>query len=436
MLQAADTARADGVPAAVGRRPLRFLLTGTYNSANKGDAAMEVAALQGVDRLLPGSEVTVLSPFPDLDRPFYAPVPVARCNRRQLVRATLDLMRAALWRLLRRRQIRADWLLSPVLRLVRDSDLIIDLSGDMLTEDYGPHVAYSHFVPLLRALLLGRPYFVCAQSIGPFRITRPLARVLLDGAAAITTRDPISRDYLAAIGISNPGVRMTADLAFLLSPASAERADQLLGAEGVVLDGRPILGVSVSRLIASRYRARNPSAGRCDFLSLMHETVERVARAQDAQVLLVPHVTGPSPAKDDRRISAELRQRLHPDLVAHALSGDYRPDELKSIIARCSVFCGARMHANIAALSSAVPTVAVSYSHKTPGIMSACGVGDFVAPIESLSPDSLAELLTRAFRERASIAAGLRERVNAIQAEALGNIELLAGLAAAGRGVG
>jgi colanic acid/amylovoran biosynthesis protein len=381
-------------------RALRFVLTGTYNSCNKGDAAMELGALQGIAQLYPGSEVTILSPFPDLDLPFYAPVAVERCNRRQLVRGTWGLLRAFIWRALAGERTKADWLLGPEFQRVRDADLVVDLSGDMLTEDYGVHVAYSHYIPLLRARVLGRPYVVCAQSIGPFRYTRWLARYLLNGAATVTTRDAISRDYLQRIGVSSRRVEWTADLAFLMTPAPAERADAILRTEGLVRDGRPILGVSVSRLIESHYRSRNPGARSLDFLAMMKHVIERTARKHSARVVLVPHVTGPTLGKDDRLISAALKELLGQSVTASSLIGDYRPEELKAIIGRCSVFLGARMHANIAALSSCVPTVALSYSHKTPGIMSSCGVGEFVAPIETASEDSLGSLVSRAFADR------------------------------------
>ena len=116
------------------------------------------------------------------------PLPVIACSRRRLIRASLELGAGLLWRLLRATTGRAPrWLVSAAdMAAVLDSDLVVDLSGDMLTEDSGPHVAYSHFIPLLRAVVLGRPFFICVQSIGPFRLTRPLARFLLNRAAAIT----------------------------------------------------------------------------------------------------------------------------------------------------------------------------------------------------------------------------------------------------------
>jgi len=418
-------------PATQPGRALRFVLTGTYNSCNKGDAAMELGALQGIAQLYPGSEVTILSPFPDLDLPFYAPVAVERCNRRQLVRGTWGLLGALIWKALGGDRAHADWLLGQEFRRVRDADLVVDLSGDMLTEDYGVHVAYSHYIPLLRARILGRPYVVCAQSIGPFRYTRWLARYLLNGAATVTTRDAISRDYLQRIGVSSRRVEWTADLAFLMSPAPPERADAILRAEGVVQDGRPLLGVSVSRLIETHYSSRNPGARGLDFLAMMKSVIERTAYEHDARVVLVPHVTGPTLSKDDRIISVALKELLGQSVTASSLNGDYRPEELKAIIGRCSVFLGARMHANIAALSSCVPTVAMSYSHKTPGIMSSCGLGEFVAPIESVCGDSLGNLVARAFEKRDDISASLCDRMKSVRALALRNIQAFAGPAGA-----
>lgn len=403
---------------------MRFVLTGTYNSGNKGDAAMELSAVQGIHEQYPGSEVTILSPFPDMDGSFYAPTPVIGCNRRKLITATLDLARGILWRV-----FGGDWLLSPAMKLVRQADLVVDLSGDMLTEDYGPHVAYSHYIPILRALILGRPYFLCAQSIGPFKLTRPLARFILNHAAAITPRDSITTEYLRRLGVKNTNIQETADLAFLLAPAVHHRVEEILGTEHIVLDDRPLLGVSVSQLIEAKYRTRNPGAPDQDFVSLMKSVIEQIARKHDAQVLFVAHVTGPSAQKDDRIIAQKVRDSLNDDVSAHVLQGDYRPEELKGVIAKCSVFCGARMHANIGALTSHVPTVAISYSHKTPGIMAACGLGESVTAVETMTAESLRSLLEQAFDEQVRMSQQLKERLPELKASAARNVNMFKQLA-------
>lgn len=403
---------------------MRIVLTGTYNSANKGDAAMQLGALREIAELDPSSVVTLLSPFPALDAPFYAPIRVARCNRRNLIAATLDLVLAMLWRLIPWR-IKPSWLLSAPMRLVSESDLVVDLSGDMLTDDYGPHVAYSHYIPLLRAMVLGRPYLLCGQSIGPFKMTRPLARLVLRNAAEITVRDAISLANVLALDIDPARVSVTADMAFLMPPASRERALQILAHEGFSDSGRPVLGVSISRLIERKYRSNSENRDGGAFVELVSAAISRVAREQEANVIFVSHVTGPALDKDDRRISKEVNKRLAAGVHAKVLAGDYRPEELKAIIATCDVFCGARMHANIAALSSGVPTVAIAYSHKTPGIMAEFGMGEFVLQAQSLTARSLGDLMSRAFHERGAIVEELEKRIARVCASAARNLMTL-----------
>lgn len=399
---------------------MHIVLTGTYNSANKGDAAMELVAAHGMQSRYPGIDVTILSPFPELDAPFYAPIAVEYCNRRRLLRASGDLVLAMIWRAMQNLSLKtADWLLSPVMRRVRDADLLVDLSGDMLTESSGPHVAYSHFIPILRALVLGRPYYLCAQSIGPFGFTRPLATFILKRASAITAREAVTHEYVSSLGVRQTNLEQTADLAFLLPPSDAAHAESVLQGEGVVRGSRPVLGISVSHLMEKQFRKRNGSG---DYRSLMASALGQIAQETGAVLLFISHVTGPSSAKDDRLIAASIRKMLGSDIPAFVLSGDYRPETLKSIIATCDIFCGARMHANIAALSSFVPTVAIAYSHKTTGIMADCGVSELVAPIESVNVDSLVKLLRTAFHDRDAVAQRLRQRIPAIQSLAVRNL--------------
>lgn len=103
------------------------------------------------------------------------------------------------------------------------------------------------------------------------------------------------------------------------------------------------------------------------------------------------------------------------------------------MIGRCAVFCGARMHANIAALSSSVPVVALSYSHKTPGIMAACGLADFVVPAAEITAERLEALIDQAVSERDALSTRLAEAVGDMRRQARRNFEILARLASHGQ---
>jgi colanic acid/amylovoran biosynthesis protein len=191
----------------------------------------------------------------------------------------------------------------------------------------------------------------------------------------------------------------------------------------VSLRGRPLLGVSLSGLIQAKYEARNPRAKQAPFVRTMAGLLDRVAGELGCDVLFVAHVTGPSRSKDDRlvarRVADAMRQK------SWVLRADYKPEELKGVIARTDLFFGARMHANIAALSSAVPTVAIAYSHKTQGIMDSLGQQERVMDIRRDDLEAGVPLLLSTWQDRERVRAALNENVEPLRTLSRENISLL-----------
>lgn len=404
---------------------LKVLQTGTYCSCNKGDAAMEFSFAHGLCAHRNDVEIIISTPFPELDRNTYAPIPVVYCARRRLIFATLLLVRAFLWkRLVGWLGSSADFLVGhPELQALKDTDLVVDLSGDMLTEDYGPHVAYSHFLPIVTALAMDKPVILCAQSIGPFALMKQLARYVLRRTALITAREPVTVEYLREIGIQNSHVILTTDVAFLLEPAKDDTVDDVFSKEGIDLAGRKILGISFSNLVHSHFRKRNPHASNSMFHELFAGILDTISERYGLQILFVPHVTGPRSSADDRVFAEQISSQMQTNAVA--IKGDYTPDILKGIISRCQLYMGSRMHANIAAMSSGIPTLAIAYSHKTAGIMQLLGQDEYVCEIATLNGETVLECFGKLFSMRDSVAAVLREQSRIQKTEAARNIELV-----------
>ncbi len=403
--------------------PFSIVLTGTYSAANKGDAGMQLSFAQALRERWPEAKVVISAPFARADAPLYAGLAtVVQCQRRRLVVAAFQVVRAALWRLLKRAMgVDARWLIpEPELQAYRDASLVVDLSGDMLTDDYGPHVALSHYMPLLNALLLGKPLFICAQSVGPFGPTRLLARWIFGRAQAVTLRDPISFAHVESLGLRSRPATATADMAFLLRPASAGRAIEILAAEGIEWDKRPVLCVSVSPILEKRYEAES----RDRFVAMMASVLDAFLRAHEARVLLVPHVTGPKAAGDDRRVASRVAGEMR--ARADVILGDYRPDELKAVIGLADMVLGARMHANIAALSQGIPVVALSYSHKTPGIMAMLGQRERALDGSRLEAERLLETLTATWEQRREVRSHIESRLAQVRRSAANNIDIAA----------
>ena len=82
---------------------------------------------------------------------------------------------------------------------------------------------------------------------------------------------------------------------------------------------------------------------------------------------MIPHVG----TKDDPEIENDYYtcKKLHEEFESTVFVEDLKsPMEAKGIISQMDVFCGARMHATIAAFSSGVATIPVSYSRKFEGL--------------------------------------------------------------------
>lgn len=399
---------------------LTFLLTGTYSSLNKGDAAMQLTTTQQLKKRWPKSEVVISTPFPEIDKKAYPGAQLLKSSRRRLIYGSLQIIRAYMYRV---SGSRLSFLVSNrELQTFCDADVIIDLSGDTITEDYGSHVTYSHLLPLLLGIAFNKPVFVCAQSIGPFKLTSTLSRWTLNQCTAITAREEITYKKLLGFGIDPAKLQLTADIAFLMKPIESKQAKKLLQDEGIKLSKKMTLGISTSDLVRKRFEKANPGLS---YDGTMAQALDELAKKHNADVLFISHVVGPSQEKDDRNVANRIAERMSES--AYVLTKNYRPDELKGIIALCDVFIGARMHSNIGALSSRIPTIAIGYSQKTRGIMKSLSMEEFAIDIESMNSDTLVNMF-QSLVKTPSIKKTLTAGIKQTQRLSLHNIEIISNL--------
>jgi colanic acid/amylovoran biosynthesis protein len=397
---------------------------------------MQIVCAAGLRARLPAVHVAIHAPLPSIDTAFYArrQLQVVPSSRRKLVRGTLQWARMAAAGA--GRTSGSPFPPMTERALLGSADLVVDLSGDMLTEDYGVHVAYSHYLPLLQTLAASTPLAICAQSVGPFRHTRRLAHRILSRARLITLRERRSLEHVHALGIAGAHVEVTADLAFALEPASAEQAEAALARACAAGDrgtcgaapsgaGDTWIGVSMSALV-ERHRRRAGTIG--TLTAELAVALDTVAAYAGARILLIPHVYGPKPAQDDRHALRALRAALSGRPVL--LEEELEPEVLKAIISRCLVFVGARMHAVMAALSAGVPVLALAYSHKAAGIMSSFDMDDWVLDAAHTDRREIAAGLQALIERRAELSQRLSEHGIAVRAAAERNLDLLAGVVA------
>lgn len=360
-----------------------ILFTNIYNFCNRG----EILQLEALTKHLRGSELSVLSIYSFIDQRVCENLGVKvvgtlkpRHSLHLGIWALYTALRALLWRL-----THLNIFLGKELKEILHSDVIVDQGGDTFSDDSGIIYTVAHSYSLLLAWILGKPYIICSQTVGPFKnpITRLLSKLLLRGALAIIAREPLTYKYLTQeLRLEN--VYLAPDLAFLSKTTSpSERPN----------DGFTV-GLNVSPLI-SNWMFPNAEGLREKqrlFIKLMSEVVAEIWERYGCQVLLIPHVTGPTIGKrvrDDRvvmkMVFEELKEKRETRLI---LSEDL--SVIKDAISRCDIFIGSRMHSVISAINAEVPTIPLAYSLKTLGLAEMLDLSDYVVDVRD--KDDIEEL--------------------------------------------
>lgn len=387
----------------------RILLVGTYCGLNKGDRLMQQVF---ADQLRIHSDInfdiTLASPFPEIDKTLYD-FRVVKSRRRNLPLSTLKVLALICTPAIVRR-----WLAKcdPELSEFMKADVVVDLSGDMLTEDYGVHVAYSHALPLIFSALLRRRLFIVAQSVGPFKRLKPLFRALLRNAEAITLRDPVSYRYLTEEGL--PNIVQLADLGFLLPTQKKE--DLRFKSKSKFQ-----LGIAPSSLLKSKFTGKLRNRGRNVIFELA-ELIEQLCSRFDAEIVLIPHVESPIKA-GDFELCEELAR--HAGANCKVLDKDLTPPQTKGFISQMDAMIAFRMHAAIAAIDSEVPTIVVSYSHKTIGLFEQFELSRWVVNYDADLIRNLEDKLERLIAERVAIKNKISEKLQEIRPLARKNIDII-----------
>lgn len=344
----------------------------------------------GFGSLADGVRVTVGEPTGTYRR--YSP----RWASRQLARLLGPAARVALFE---------RWF-TAVRTAAADADVVLAVGGDNHTLDYGPP---DLFWALDRAALGGTPHvYLWGASVGPFGSDPAYERFAareLSRLGGVFAREPVTREYLARIGVRSP-VHAVADPAFALPPAPV--SDERLGFRL----SKHAVGVNVSPLLA-RYREQTPDA----WVRSATEVIAGLAAATGRPVVLVPHVV--RPGNDDHALLVRIRDGLGPAVSADVVPADLDASELKGTIARLACFAGARTHATIAAISSGVPTVSIAYSAKARGLnREIFGDERWVLDARDLSASSLADVVQRCLAEGDAVRAALASRAESARASA------------------
>lgn len=300
-------------------------------------------------------------------------------------------------------------------RVMRQADFVLDLSGDSISSDYNWVANLTVLLPLLVTRLIGKPYYLCAQSIGPFG-KGWVDRLIIDtlkSASLVTVREGLTAGMLPGYGIVG-NVCRTQDLAFLLIPSNDDERRNFIKQEDIDLSNNWV-GVSVSSIIASySFRDIPPAARESAYLDVLAAFCDALYEQYGFCSLFIPHVAIPG-ISDDRFVTEQVKGRMRHQETCRIVGGDYTGAQLKAIIGLCRFFVGSRMHATIAALSQGIPTITLVYNHKTLGINGdLLGQHDYLIDIRRVGSADFGAVLSDCFARLVANADSVRANLLAV----------------------
>ena len=303
------------------------------------------------------------------------------------------------------------------LRAYREADIIIYMVMDNLVDGFGAVDVIEHCKDIWIGFMLDKKTVVYAASIGPVSNypVRTLLKKTLQKTTAISAREINTINWLKDNNINKPDISLVADPAILLNSDGRE-LDELDIPEGV----SPLIGLiipdifhwkaekSVKKISLAHLLFRTTSFilpelitkkivntllsskllswinnSREQFWADIASIIDYLNSEIGASVLLMTHIDEHSFFSDVRvdvqNIFTMVKKPSCVTLVPSHLSAAAH----KELISRCDMVISGKMHAAIAALTKSVPTIAIPYGAKFPGMMQTFGQEDCICAMKS-----------------------------------------------------
>ena len=268
-----------------------------------------------------------------------------------------------------------------LIRHMKKCDYIVDCTyGDNFSDIYSlPFVSRTTLYKLMVIDMKGK-LILAPQTIGPFenQLLKKKAVKILKKSAIVFSRDELSSKYTKEI--SGVDAITVTDLAFLLPYKR----------ESYTFSKNEKIGINVSGLLwKGGFNQNNQFGLKMDYKQFVCELIEKLNQ-KGYEIHLIPHVIADENLTHDDDVG--ICQELSQQYGVKCAPAFKTPIEAKSYISNMAFFIGARMHSTIAAFSSGVPTIPVSYSRKFQGLYNTLGY-NYIIDAKKLDEKEALELV-------------------------------------------
>ena len=292
---------------------------------------------------------------------------------------------------------------------ILSTDFIVELNfGDIFTDvHYARRLLIFNTLRLMVVIFSGKPVYMFPQAIGPFRspINRAIARNIINRSKIVAVRDKYSLKHVNNLGTKTK-ILLAPDTGFFSSVVCPNEALRVLEDEGLIRNQRKtLIGLVVSPYFINPVSLKKSSA----VLNQFVKTLDRIVYELDATLVFVPHDTAyQSTSFDCRQLSLQIYKMLRNKNRAIVLRKEYFVEELWGVLGLCDINISMMTHPVIGSLKTSVPVAAITYSHKTAGILGSFGLEEYVFSLtDFISGNNGVDAVHKLFDHRAAISQDL-----------------------------
>ena len=373
----------------------KIVLLANGPMTNRGNEAILIGTEKIIRRYIPDAEIVLYSVFAGPDflhdqvakvcqsiniRPMFSRMPSKRFDFNWIVSNTLKRIS---------KRLASAFLFCGLKNELKDASAALSLGGDLytLSSDNQPlRVFYSMDDVVKR---VGVKYAYWGASVGPFSANPKFERYFKSHVEGIYVfvREVATLDYLKQIGKHENELFLVSDPAFTM-PASEPELKSAIGGGSIPDDS---IGLNLNAYVLRYFDSATYPYQK--WLDDCLKVVEMCLDKCSGRVYLIPHVTSwlknPAFFCDYFFMKALFENLPARSKERVVLVGDnLGAQQIKWLISKMKLFIGARTHATIAAFSTCVPTVSISYSSKSKGInLDLFGSLDYCVDAECIAKD-------------------------------------------------
>lgn len=272
-------------------------------------------------------------------------------------------------------------------KIFKECDLVYDFtSGDSFSDIYGLKRFLRWTMNKQAALWVRTSLILGSQTYGPYKsqFAKIWARHIIRHSDYVYARDDLSCEIAKMLSGRND-IYKTVDVAFAL-PYDKQQFQ-------FPKNDKIRVGINPSGLLwAGGYKGNNQFSLRLDYKKYCIGLIRRLIRKNKYEIYLIPHVIYKDLSLADNDIVAcnELKKKFSNTIYAPLFD---TPMEAKGYISNMDIFIGARMHATIAAFTSGVATIPVSYSRKFEGLYNSLDYPYVISGTKIATEDAILETL-------------------------------------------